>query len=365
MKPYFVFKDWVWMGALFVFATISWLRLKKARPVFIVPFAASWSVPRNPNSWHRVSAFAFGVSIVLLIFAAARPQKITQQPEYGIAPSDIIIALDVSRSMLAEDYEIDGRQVGRLELLKPILEKFITRRAADRIGIVVFSGRAYTMVPPTLNHARLVWLLRGLDIENLSSGSALGDGLVLALERLRELPPSETLVARKPFVILVSDGSANGGVYSRDDALEVAKGRHIPVYTVAVGTGGYADIPYIDESGQKKYSVDLTETDEGFLWLIAQQSGGAFFRGANLVSSQESFDTIGERQTARFVRGKHNSAQELYPWFAVPGLILLLLSYALSFQSIPRAFNRCGKRVWRTIDGSFPNFPRVGGLVPR
>ena len=365
MKVSFVFKDWLWLGALLIFATIGFLRLRKSQPVFIVPFAAFWSGPRKPNSWHRVSVLALGVSIVLLILALARPQRITQRPEYGVAPRDIIIALDVSRSMLAEDYEFDERRIGRLELLKPILENFITRRAADRIGVVVFSGRAYTMIRPTLNHARLVWLLRGLNIENLPAGSALGDGLVLALESLRQLPPSEPRADRKPFVILVSDGSANGGVYSPQDALEIAKDRHIPVYTVAVGTGGYAQIPYIDESGEKKYSLDFIETDEGLLWAIAQQSGGAFFHGSTLYSSQESFDAIGELQTARFVRGKHDAIEELFTWFAVPVLILLSFGYALSFESISQTLTRTAKLIWRIIDGSFPNYPRVRGFIPR
>jgi Ca-activated chloride channel family protein len=267
--------------------------------------------------------------------------------------------------MLAVDYEIDGREIGRLELLKPAVEKFIAGRPTDRIGIVVFSGRAFTLVPPTLNHARLIWALQRLKIAGLPQGTAIGDGLGLALANLADVRTLDPERTRPAFIVLVSDGSNNAGMFKPHESVAIAKHHKIPIYTISVGSNDYANIPYLDADGEKQYFFDASGTDEGLLWTIANETGGAFFRGANVYNNQESFKTIGELGIVEVSRGIRLLARELYLWFAAPGIVLLLIGLALTYSRARHAIGVSAKALRSTFIGSFVDYPRLARMAHR
>ena len=146
-----VFQSPLWLLALLLIPLVLWLRGRRAVPVLLVPFAAAWHRPSlaSPSRWPAGLAI---IGVVLLIGALARPQRVEDKREIHTEGYDIMLAIDLSGSMLAEDYEKGGSRINRLQAVKPVIQAFITQRPSDRIGIVVFSGRAYTLAPLTFDH---------------------------------------------------------------------------------------------------------------------------------------------------------------------------------------------------------------------
>jgi Ca-activated chloride channel family protein len=350
------FKHIWWLLALAILAVVFILRRKKKKTVFVIPFAATWAVSPKVPRLQSAAAVAALVGMVLIILALARPQHTSRTTEYRKAPCDVVIALDASLSMLAEDYELNDQPVGRLEILKPIIEQFISARPLDRIGIVLFSGRAYTLCEPTLLHAQIAWSLRRLKIDRFPEGTAIGDGLVLALTNLARLEQPEH--RRSQFVVLVSDGSNNGGIYTTPEAIAMAQAAKVPVYTIAVGNSGIVNVPYTDVNGTRQSAFSFSQIDEGLLWSIADQTRGAFFRGASIYKSQQSFDEVGQLQSPLQVRGSRLEYRELYIWFAVPGVCFTILSALFSSPAVIGVGTRSALAVKRAFHGTFIDHPR-------
>lgn len=329
MDETFVFKDPLWFAVGLGVLSVFLLRCFKPERVWIVPFAARWQSTTRSRTVEVAAVVVMLIGFGLLTAALARPQARTERTEFGLEAYDVMLAVDVSRSMLSEDYELDGRTVNRLEVLKPIVARFVTSRPRDRIGIVVFSGSAFTLMPPTWNHARLLWAFARLDISRFPLGTAIGDGLALAMQNLASLRAASTERVRPGFAVLMSDGSNNSGLFSVDEAVALAKARDTPVYSIAVGTGEFNSIPYFDEHGEKQFEIDRAEIDEGKLWTIAHETGGRFFRATNAPAIHASFDAISRRESLNVPRRKVLRAEELFFWFAVPGLALVLLATTL------------------------------------
>src|SRR5260221_1555231 len=154
-----IFKDPLWLIALAALPLVAWLRGRRRVPVLLVPFAAAWHRPSltGPARWPVILAF---LGLALLIAALARPQRVEDKREVHSEGYDIVLAIDLSTSMRAEDYERGGERINRLQAIKPVIQAFIERRPTDRIGIVLFAGRAYTMAPLTFDHD---WLARQLE----------------------------------------------------------------------------------------------------------------------------------------------------------------------------------------------------------
>ena len=336
MTENFAFKDPTWFAALALIASVVALRLFRRQRVLIVPFSARWQSSANRGSREAVATSAVLVGLCLLVIALARPQTRTQRTEFGIEAYDVMLAIDVSRSMLSEDYEVAGRPISRLEVLKPIVENFVLSRPRDRIGITVFSGTAYTLMPPTWNHARLLASFARLNIVRFPPGTAIGDGLALALEDLMSAPATESRRARSRFVVLMSDGSNNAGLFSVDEAVSLAERQGTRVYTIAAGTGAFNSIPYVDEHGERQYELGRGDVDEGKLWMVASATGGKFFRATNTDAIYASFDAISQRQSQNLPLRNIHLSQELFPWFALPGVGFVLLSVGLLRLSAAR-----------------------------
>lgn len=346
LEQYTLHTPW-WLLALLLLPLAAWLRGRRGAPVLVVPFAAAWHRPSFiPSSrWPAVLGF---LGLALLIVALARPQRIEDKREVKQQGYDLMLAIDLSGSMLAEDYERDGDRINRLQAIKPVIQAFISERKSDRIGIVIFSGRAYTLAPLTFDHTWLSRQIERLKIGLIEDGTAIGDGLGLALSRLEQAGREEGNRRQGAFVVLMTDGANNRGVLHPEQAAEVARARAIPVYTIGAGRDGLVPMPVLDErgnhmraaDGKKLYRRTISDIDEGQLRFIADTTGGKFFRAMDVGTTEKAFEAIDRTQKIEFQAKSYLVTTELFLWPAAPGLFLLFLGALLALP--PRPARRPG-----------------------
>lgn len=314
-----------WLLSLLILPLMMWVRGRRGAPVMIVPFAAAWHRPSIiPSS--RWPAMLAMVGLVLLIAGLARPQIVEDKRDVKQQGYDLILAIDLSGSMLAEDYERGGERINRLQAIKPVIQAFISQRSNDRIGLVVFSGRAYTLAPLTFDHDWLGRQIERLKIGMIEDGTAIGDGLGVALTRLHQAGRDENNKRKGAFVVLLTDGANNRGLLSPEQATEIAKTRGVPVYTIGAGRDGLVPMPVFDESGNKVgYRREISDLDETQLRAIADATGGRFFRAADSDTIEQAFRAIDKAQKIEFTAKSYLLTTELFAWFAIPGAFLLFL----------------------------------------
>jgi len=321
-------QDPFWLLALLALPLVVWLRGRRRVPVLLVPFAAEWYRPSlaAPGRWPAALVLT---GLALLVVALARPQRVEDRREVRSEGYDIVLAIDLSTSMRAEDFEKDGERINRLQAIKPVIQAFIERRPTDRIGIVLFSGRAYTMAPLTFDHDWLARQLARVRIGMIEDGTAIGDGLGVALTRLEQARKDAAGRRIGAFVVLMTDGANNRGALQPLQAAEIAKSRGVPIYTVGSGKEGYVPVPIYDDQGRKvTYRRMLSDLDEGTLREIANQTGGKFFRAADTGTIESAFRAIDRAQKIEFQAKSYLVTTELFAWAAWPGLGLLALGAA-------------------------------------
>jgi Ca-activated chloride channel family protein len=326
----FAFHDPLWLLALLALPVLAWLRGRRRVAVLLVPFAAAWHRPSlaAPSRWPVALAFA---GLACVIVALARPQHIEDKREVRSEGYDIMLAIDLSTSMRAEDFERSGERINRLQAIKPVIQAFIERRPNDRIGIVLFSGRAYTMAPLTFDHNWLARQLERVRIGMIEDGTAIGDGLGVALTRLEQAKRESGGRRVGAFVVLMTDGANNRGSLAPAQAAELAKSRGIPVYTIGSGKDGYVPVPIYDDNGRRLGSRRmLSDLDEGALREIANATGGKFFRVADTDTIEAAFKAIDRAQKIEFQAKSYMVSTELFWWFAAPGLGALAFAAFLS-----------------------------------
>ncbi len=261
------------------------------------------------------------LALTLMVIALARPQKGLGRDQMTTEGVDIVIALDVSGSMAAEDFQPDNR----LAVAKSVVADFIRRRTRDRLGLVIFAGRAITQSPATTDQALLLRQLEDVALDRLPDGTAIGSGLATALSRLSK---SES---KTKLVVLVTDGANNSGEIDPDTATDIAKAMEIKIYTVGVGKGGIAPIPVRAEDPFTGRIVSRTVNmevpiDEDLLKRIAERTGGAFFSATDETSLRDIFGRIDALETTRLKSISFRRYQELFPPFLNAALALLLLA---------------------------------------
>ena len=271
------------------------------------------------------------LALVFLIFALARPQEgktITRTQASGV---DIMLVIDVSRSMLAEDFTIGAQRANRLEAAKQVTEKFIEGRPNDRIGIVAFAGRPYLVSPLTLDHD---WLRQNLErtrIGLVEDGTAIGSALAAASNRLKDKE------AKSKLVVLLTDGDNNAGRVSPATAAEAAKALGIKVYTIGSGSRGNAPYPVGDAFGRTVYRQIPVEFDEEVLKQISAETGGSYFRATDTQSLQRIFDEIDQLEKSEVEIQKVAQYKDLFPWFVLIGAVLVAAETVL------------GQTIWRRL----------------
>jgi Ca-activated chloride channel family protein len=255
------------------------------------------------------------LAFIFLVVALSRPQTSFRLSDVEVEGVDIVLALDISGSMKAMDF-----RPNRLEACKKVAEEFILGRPTDRIGLVVYAGEAYTQCPVTSDHNTLLGLLQKVKFDIIEDGTAIGDGLGTAINRLRE---SE---AKSKIIILLSDGVNNRGYIDPYSAAEIAKNLNIKVYTIGVGTTGQA--PYPTPYGNMMMN---TEIDEKLMQIIANETGGKYFRATNndkLKSIYEEIDKM--EKTILNETVFENKADVFFPFLLV-GVVLLIINITLRY----------------------------------
>jgi Ca-activated chloride channel family protein len=319
-----------WLLALLLIPAVIWLRGRRSVPVLLVPFAAAWHRPSlaSPSRW---PAGLTVLGIALLIVALARPQHVEDKREIRTEGYDIMLAIDLSGSMLAEDYEKGSVRINRLQAIKPVVQAFITQRPSDRIGIVVFSGRAYTLAPLTFDHDWLGKQVERLKVGLIEDGTAIGDGLGLALTRLEQAAREQGGRRQGAFAVLLTDGANNRGALTPMQSAAVAKSRSIPVYTIGAGRDGLVPYPVFDQLGNTiGYRRVASDLDQSTLIEIANLTGGRAYRADESKAIESAFNAIDRAQKIEFQAKSYLLTSELFPWFAAPGLACLLLAAILS-----------------------------------
>ena len=258
----------------------------------------------------------FGLRIIgigLLILVLARPQSTRNWQNVTTEGIDIVIALDISSSMLARDF-----QPNRLEASKSVATEFISGRADDRMGLVVFSGESFTQCPLTTDHAVLINLFRDIESGMIEDGTAIGNGLATAVNRLKD---SE---AESKVIILLTDGVNNQGEIAPVTAAEIAKTFGIRVYTIGVGSTGMAPYPVNTAYGIQYRSMKV-EIDEEVLREVAVLTDGKYFRATNNRKLKEIYEEIDQLEKSRIDVKEISRREEEFMGFALLGLLLLLM----------------------------------------
>jgi Ca-activated chloride channel family protein len=261
---------------------------------------------------------------VLLVLALARPQTPVADSKVQSEGIDIVLAIDCSTSMLAEDFRLGGERQNRLEVVKSVVKDFIMGRKNDRIGIVVFASRAYTVCPLTLDYGWLLDNLERVKTGLVEDGTAIGSGIATSLNRLRDSK------AKSKVIILLTDGRNNTGDISPLTAAEAAKALKIKIYTIGAGSKGPVPYPVKDFFGNTVYQPVQIDIDEDTLIKIADMTGGRYFRATDTESLRKIYKEIdGLEKTAIEEKG-YLEYNELFGMFAVAALLLLLAEIILS-----------------------------------
>lgn len=255
------------------------------------------------------------LSICLLVISLARPQTSLSWQNSTTEGIDIMIASDISGSMLAEDFVPN-----RLEAGKSIAINFIKNRPDDRIGLVIFSGESFTQCPLTIDHDVLVNLFQDVKNGMIEDGTAIGMGLATAVNRLK------TSDAKSKVIILLTDGSNNMGSIPPLTAAEIAKKFNIRVYTVGIGTHGFARIPIQTPYGVQ-YQKMAVDVDEATLGKIAQITGGKYFRATNNETLKNIYEQIDKLEKAKIDVTQYHKKTELFLPFALIAFFFLAIEF--------------------------------------
>lgn len=310
----------LWLMLLFV-PLIAWYVYsnRKSHPTMRV--STTQPFDSMPTSWKvYFKHFLFGVKLAALgclIVILARPQTHSSWEEGDVEGTDIVVALDVSTSMLAKDFTPN-----RLDAAKDVATKFVTGREHDNIGLVIFAAESFTQVPMTMDNSMLVNAIDKIEIGMLEDGTAIGDGIATSINRIKDGK------AKSKSIILLTDGSNNTGVVAPLTAAQVAQQYGVKIYTIGVGSNGNAPYPVaIDFAGNIQYQSMPVVIDEAVLKQIAATTGGKYFRATNKRVLEDVFNEIDQLEKTHLDVQRFTHTQDDYlPWaLALMGLLLFYI----------------------------------------
>ncbi len=294
-----------------------WRTLQGGAAIRISSVAGVVRAPRTVRYYLRHLPFALrAAAFALLVVALARPQDVEQNVRTNTEGIDIMLAIDVSGSMLARDFKPD-----RITAAKEVAGSFIADRYGDRIGLVAFAGEAFTQSPLTTDQSTLQTLLARIRSGLIEDGTAIGNGLATAINRLRE---SE---AKSKVIILLTDGVNNRGEIAPRTAAEIAQAQGIRVYTIGVGTEGMAPYPAMDMFGNITFVNQKVEIDEKTLTAISDMTGGQYFRATDKAKLKAIYDEINQLEKSKVEVTEHISYHEQYLAWVLAALGLLLVEF--------------------------------------
>ena len=325
---YFEYPKLLWLlvvPALMVLHYI-WLEIAQRHPHLRVSTAVPWLVKRTPfMAVLRHVPFVLRVfALAMVAVAIARPRSSEQVEKIDTEGIDIILAMDVSTSMLARDLTPD-----RISASKDIAIEFISQRPSDRMGIVVFAGESFTQCPLTTDRATLINLMKEVQTDLIEDGTAIGNGLATAIARMKDSD------AKSRVVILLTDGVNNRGEISPQMAAEIAQTYGVRVYTIGVGKEGTAPYPVATPWGVEVQNVKV-EIDEKLLSEIAESTGGRYFRATDNTKLAEIYGEINKMEKARTTVDSFPIYKELFTRYALLALAAILLELLLNWFVIRR-----------------------------
>ena len=325
---YFEYPRLLWLlivPALMVLHYI-WLELAKRHPHLRVSTAAPWMLRGTSFMaiFRHVPFLCRVLALTMIVLAIARPRSSEQMERVDTEGIDIVLAMDVSTSMLARDLTPD-----RLNASKDIAIEFISQRPSDRMGIVVFAGESFTQCPLTTDRATLINLMKEVQTDLIEDGTAIGNGLATAVARMKDSD------AKSRVIILLTDGVNNRGEISPQMAAEIAKTYGVRVYTIGVGKEGMAPYPVMTPWGVEIQQVKV-EIDEKLLSDIAESTGGRYFRATDNTKLAEIYSEINKMEKARTSVDSFPIYKELFSKYALIALLALLVELVLNWFVIRR-----------------------------
>lgn len=315
-NPYYL-----WLFLIYI-PLIVWYVMKQrtADPTMSVSTTSPFANMRN--SWKcylRHLIFVVRLAAIgCLIIILCRPQTYDSWSTSETEGTDIVISLDVSTSMLAQDFKPN-----RFEAAKDVAAKFVSGRETDNIGLVIFAGESFTQVPLTTDKAVLMNYIQDMKIGVLEDGTAIGDGIATAINRIKNGK------AKSKSIILLTDGSNNTGIVAPLTAAQIAKQLGIKVYTIGIGTNGQAPYPMVNMFGRIEYQMQPVVIDENTLRQISTATGGKYFRATGNRVLSEIFEEIDKLEKSEIDVRHFSHTEDCYlPW-AIAALALLLLELIL------------------------------------
>lgn len=301
-----------WLLALLILPIVAWLRGRRSVSAMILPFAGAWKRPSFIGGTKLATTLVF-LSAIGMIVALSRPQSVATERHSKSRGYDIILAVDLSGSMEAEDYFVNRKRSNRLQAVKPVLSAFINRRENDRIGLIAFAGRAYTAAPLTFDHKWLARQTERLQIGLIEDGTAIGDSLAVATSRLLEGAKEKAGEREGAFIVLLTDGENTAGIMEPMEGATLAKEAGIKVYTIAAGKNGYVPFPKRNERGERIGTTQqLLRVDTETLTQIAAFTGGEFFRAEDSNTIDQAFEKIDQSSAIEFEVQQYSTVTELF-----------------------------------------------------
>jgi len=326
-RPYFLL-------LLLLLPVLAWLKGKRSEPpAFIyssVQLVRGILNITRARSGGFVSALRW-LALALFIVALAQPRLSRSETKVSASGVDIVVALDMSGSMISEDFEVRGQRVNRFNMARAVLKQFIDKRPNDRIGLVVFACEPYIATPLTLDHDFLNENLDRLQIGDIEQNrTAIGSGLSTAVNRLREVK------SKSKIVILMTDGQNNAGKVPPLTAAEAAQALGVKVYTIGVGTRGMAPMPVFFAGRRMGERMEPVDIDEDTLQKMAERTGGKYYRADNPARFQAIYAEIDKLEKTEKEVKKFTQHRELFAWLITPGLTILLLELLLRHTILRR-----------------------------
>ena len=355
----FRFYSWLWLLLIPAILLLGWLRTRRRiRPAVI--FSSIADLKGLPVTLlqriRRLMPLVYGLVLCLMIMALARPQSGKSESRVTGEGIAIELVLDISGSMEAIDFQLEKKDVSRLEAVKHVIGEFVLGsrssglpgRRDDQVGVVAFGGFADSKCPLTLDHGALVDIVRALEVPKAvrdrkgrvinsqslqeDMATAIGDGLALGVDRLRGTK------AKSKVVVLLTDGDNNAGAIEPREAAQIARASGIKVYTIGIGRNGVVPVPQEDEFGQRVLVPAQFRIDEDLLREMASTAGGEYFHASDSAGLGKVYAQIDRLEKSEFNETKYSEYRELFSWFAGPGLALVLAVGVLNetrFRSLP------------------------------
>ncbi len=321
---------------LLLLPLLAWLKGRRgSSPAFLY---SSVKLVEGLTNVRRSRAGAFlaalrWIALALLIVALAQPRLANSHTEVKASGIDIVCALDMSGSMISEDFVVNGQRVNRFNMARSVLKSFIDQRPDDRIGLVVFAAQAFIAAPLTLDHDYVQENLDRLEIGTINSdATAIGEALTTPVNRLRGLK------AKSKIIILATDGQNNSGKVYPLMVADAAAALGVKIYTVGIGEQGSAPMPVFMGGQKVGYQNVPVDVDEETLQKIADKTGGKYYRADNAEKFKQIYDEIDKLEKTEATVSKFTEFKELFPWLVTAGLALLLIELVLgqtAFRRLP------------------------------